>query len=87
MDHFVCTTCSAQLAGTKYVLHEDRPHCTTCFEQLHSNVCDECQKPIGINCKVSLISFIYNLFDDTYLGYLILLIFSTGLVLQRTSLA
>ncbi|XP_017484834.1 PREDICTED: four and a half LIM domains protein 2-like, partial [Rhagoletis zephyria] len=51
MDHFVCTACSAPLAGTKYVLHEDRPHCVTCFEQQHSNVCDECQKPIGINCK------------------------------------
>jgi len=47
----VCTSCATPLAGTRYVVHEEKPQCVPCYEQQNSNVCDECQKPIGINCK------------------------------------
>ena len=29
-----------------------KPMCIECYEQRHSNVCEECQKPIGVNTKV-----------------------------------
>nr|XP_027195248.1 protein prickle-like [Dermatophagoides pteronyssinus] len=28
-----------------------KPMCIECYEQRHSNVCEECQKPIGVNTK------------------------------------
>ncbi|KAJ6215936.1 hypothetical protein RDWZM_010436 [Blomia tropicalis] len=51
MDHFVCHTCETPLAGSRYLVRDQNPHCVNCFEQHFANVCDECQKPIGINCK------------------------------------
>ena len=66
MEHFNCVYCKQSLTTARYALSDDvdhhgndndnvggKPMCIDCYEQRHSNVCEECQKPIGVNTKVS----------------------------------
>nr|XP_046919388.1 calponin homology and LIM domain-containing protein-like [Dermatophagoides farinae] len=64
MEHFNCVYCKQSLTTARYALSDDvdhhgndndnvggKPMCIDCYEQRHSNVCEECQKPIGVNTK------------------------------------
>lgn len=51
-ERFDCHHCEESLFGKKYVLREDSPYCVACFEVLYASTCEECQKPIGCDCKV-----------------------------------
>ncbi|KAL3124423.1 hypothetical protein niasHT_007706 [Heterodera trifolii] len=50
-DHFCCWQCDSQLTGQRYILRDDHPYCIKCYEEIFANVCDECQKHIGIDSK------------------------------------
>lgn len=50
-DPYACMTCDQPLAGLRYVMHDDKPHCSTCFETNYANVCVQCDQKIGINFK------------------------------------
>ncbi|XP_023240313.1 prickle planar cell polarity protein 3-A-like isoform X1 [Centruroides sculpturatus] len=49
--HFCCWQCDETLTGQRYVLRDEHPYCVRCYEQVFSNTCDECGKPIGIDSK------------------------------------
>uniref|UniRef100_A0A493TBM6 Four and a half LIM domains 2 n=1 Tax=Anas platyrhynchos platyrhynchos TaxID=8840 RepID=A0A493TBM6_ANAPP len=51
-ERFDCHYCKESLFGKKYILREDSPYCVKCYENLYSNTCEECKKPIGADCKV-----------------------------------
>lgn len=51
-ERFDCDYCKESLFGKKYILKEDSPYCVKCYENLYSNTCEECKKPIGADCKV-----------------------------------
>ncbi|EOA93234.1 Four and a half LIM domains protein 2, partial [Anas platyrhynchos] len=50
-ERFDCHYCKESLFGKKYILREDSPYCVKCYENLYSNTCEECKKPIGADCK------------------------------------
>jgi hypothetical protein len=56
-EKMFCHHCDDSLAGHRYVLREDHPYCIKCYESVFANNCDECAKIIGIDSKVSLITF------------------------------
>lgn len=51
--HFSCWQCDEALTGQRYVLRDDHPYCIKCYESVFANVCEECNKIIGIDSKVS----------------------------------
>uniref|UniRef100_A0A8C9L9F1 FHL1/2/3/5 N-terminal LIM domain-containing protein n=1 Tax=Pavo cristatus TaxID=9049 RepID=A0A8C9L9F1_PAVCR len=51
-ERFDCHYCKESLFGKKYILREDSPYCVKCYENLYSNTCEECKKPIGADYKV-----------------------------------
>ena len=53
-ERFDCHHCEESLFGKKYILREESPYCVACFEALYASTCEECGKPIGCDCKVSL---------------------------------
>jgi hypothetical protein len=38
-DHFVCTTCEEGFTDGKFLRHEDRPYCKTCYGDVTSTNC------------------------------------------------
>ncbi|KAF6270068.1 four and a half LIM domains 2 [Rhinolophus ferrumequinum] len=50
-ERFDCHHCEESLFGKKYILREESPYCVACFEALYASTCEECQKPIGCDCK------------------------------------
>lgn len=50
--HFCCWQCDESLTGQRYVLRDDHPYCIKCYESVFANLCDECDKTIGIDSKV-----------------------------------
>lgn len=56
--HFCCWQCDESLTGQRYVLRDDHPYCIKCYESVFANPCEECNKIIGIDSKVSVL--IYN---------------------------
>ncbi|NXA11817.1 FHL2 protein, partial [Sapayoa aenigma] len=50
-ERFDCHYCKESLFGKKYILKEDSPYCVKCYENLYSNTCEECKKPIGADSK------------------------------------
>lgn len=57
-DHFCCWQCDHTLTGQRYILRDEHPHCIKCYEDIFANTCDECAKPIGIDCKVMQLYFL-----------------------------
>ena len=51
--HFSCWQCDESLTGQRYVLRDDHPYCIKCYENVFANTCDECNRLIGIDSKVS----------------------------------
>lgn len=51
--HFCCWQCDESLTGQRYVLRDEHPYCIKCYESVFANPCDECDKTIGIDSKVS----------------------------------
>lgn len=49
MGHFCCFECEASLGGQRYVMHQSRPHCCTCYEARHAEYCDGCGEHIGLD--------------------------------------
>ncbi|KAG1706989.1 Four and a half LIM domains protein 2 [Nymphon striatum] len=49
--HFCCWQCDETLTGQRYVLRDEHPYCTNCYEQVFANQCEECSKSIGIDSK------------------------------------
>lgn|SRR6218665_2211468 len=49
---FVCLHCKVSLTGQRYILHDDRPYCKKCYEDLFANICDKCKTPITCDFKV-----------------------------------
>ena len=43
---FLCTNCNTQLAGQKFTVKEDKPHCAACYAELFAKRCTACQQPI-----------------------------------------
>lgn len=54
--HFCCWQCDESLTGQRYVLRDDHPYCIKCYENVFANTCDECNKIIGIDSKVTTIA-------------------------------
>lgn len=52
--HFCCWQCDESLTGQRYVIRDDHPYCIKCYENVFANTCEECNKIIGIDSKVSL---------------------------------
>ncbi|KAG8587077.1 hypothetical protein GDO81_005561 [Engystomops pustulosus] len=50
-ERFDCHYCKESLFGKKYLLREENPYCVKCYENLYSNSCEECKKPIGCDGK------------------------------------
>lgn len=55
--HFSCWQCDEALTGQRYVLRDDHPYCIKCYESVFANVCEECNKIIGIDSKVKKNNF------------------------------
>ena len=53
--HFCCWQCDESLTGQRYVIRDDHPYCIKCYENVFANTCEECNKIIGIDSKVSKI--------------------------------
>ncbi|EDS32709.1 conserved hypothetical protein [Culex quinquefasciatus] len=51
--HFCCWQCDESLTGQRYVLRDEHPYCIKCYENVFANVCEECNKTIGIDSKLS----------------------------------
>ena len=51
-EHFCCWQCDESLTGQRYVLKDDHPYCTRCYESVFANTCDDCNQVIGIDSKV-----------------------------------
>ncbi|XP_035905920.1 leupaxin isoform X2 [Anopheles stephensi] len=49
--HFCCWQCDESLTGQRYVLRDEHPYCIKCYENVFANVCEECNKTIGIDSK------------------------------------
>lgn len=62
-ERFDCHHCKESLFGKKYILREDSPYCVKCYENLYSNTCEECKKPIGADCKVCQIHVLLQRLD------------------------
>lgn len=54
-DQLSCTRCQESLCGRTYIQVEDGPHCTSCYDRLYANTCQECKELIGHNTKVDLV--------------------------------
>jgi len=50
-EHFCCWQCDESLTGQRYVLKDDHPYCTKCYESVFANNCDDCNQLIGIDSK------------------------------------
>lgn len=55
--HFSCWQCDEALTGQRYVLRDEHPYCIKCYESVFANVCEECNKIIGIDSKVIIYVF------------------------------
>lgn len=55
-NHFCCWQCDDSLTGQRYVLRDDHPYCIKCYEDVFANNCKECNKIIGIDSKVTILS-------------------------------
>lgn len=53
-DQLSCKKCRESLCGRRYIQVEDGPHCTSCYDRLYANTCQECKELIGHNTKVAL---------------------------------
>jgi len=51
VDHFNCWHCDESLASRRYVLREEHPYCTKCYELNFASTCENCKKIIGIDCQ------------------------------------
>ncbi|XP_046391968.1 four and a half LIM domains protein 2 isoform X5 [Ischnura elegans] len=49
--HFCCWQCDESLTGQRYVLRDDHPYCVRCYESVFANLCEQCNKTIGIDSK------------------------------------
>ena len=47
VDHFVCATCGAALAGKEHTEHGGEPLCVTCFRRDHTPQCGVCLQPVS----------------------------------------
>lgn len=56
--HFCCWQCDESLTGQRYVIRDDHPYCIKCYENVFANTCEECNKIIGIDSKVSTIEIL-----------------------------
>ena len=45
--HFVCSSCSCALGGQRYIMRDQRPYCTKCFESDYGQKCYACDEIIG----------------------------------------
>ncbi|RWS26782.1 LIM domain-containing protein-like protein [Leptotrombidium deliense] len=52
-QHFCCWQCDETLTGQRYVLREEHPYCVRCYESMFANICEECNKAVGIDAKFS----------------------------------
>ncbi|CAF1222944.1 unnamed protein product [Rotaria sordida] len=50
-DKISCHNCDRNLAGSRYILKDDRPYCIKCYEDRFANTCDECRRKIGTDSK------------------------------------
>ena len=41
-DHFVCNTCEEQFVDGKFLRHQDKPYCKTCYGDVTSTNCGKC---------------------------------------------
>jgi hypothetical protein len=48
---FICLHCKVSLTGQRYILHDERPYCKKCYEDLFANICDKCKTPITCDFK------------------------------------
>lgn len=65
--HFSCWQCDEALTGQRYVLRDDHPYCIKCYESVFANVCEECNKIIGIDSKVNIkidLIFLLDILED-----------------------
>jgi len=47
--HFVCSTCNCALGGQRYIMRDQKPYCTTCFEADYAVKCAGCSGMIGLH--------------------------------------
>ena len=52
-EQFSCYYCNRNLAGSRYILKDERPYCIKCYEDRFANTCEECRRKIGTDSKVS----------------------------------
>lgn len=97
--HFCCWQCDESLTGQRYVLRDEHPYCIKCYENVFANVCEECNKTIGIDSKVRLQIPTHNLLQQlrgrlrstkltfTHLSFPVVPSFSPGLRISRTRIS
>jgi len=54
-EQFTCSICDRNLAGSRYILKDERPHCIKCYEDRYANTCEECRKKNWYRFKRSFI--------------------------------
>lgn len=47
--HFVCSTCNCALGGQRYIMRDQKPYCTNCFEADYAVKCSGCSDMIGLH--------------------------------------
>lgn len=62
LGHFSCWQCDESLTGQRYVLRDEHPYCVKCYETVFANNCDDCNRVIGIDSKVSASLFFFAFF-------------------------
>ncbi|GCB78868.1 hypothetical protein scyTo_0020153 [Scyliorhinus torazame] len=50
-ERFDCHYCKESLLGKKYILRDNNQYCVKCYENLYSNMCEDCKAPIGSDSK------------------------------------
>uniref|UniRef100_A0A0B7A7B2 LIM zinc-binding domain-containing protein n=1 Tax=Arion vulgaris TaxID=1028688 RepID=A0A0B7A7B2_9EUPU len=50
-QRLACHNCTKQMIACRYIIKEENPYCIPCYEQLFSNVCEECRQSIGPDYK------------------------------------
>ncbi|XP_007484405.1 four and a half LIM domains protein 5 isoform X2 [Monodelphis domestica] len=50
-NKFECKHCMELLFGKKFILQDAEAYCIPCYEQLFSNNCEECKRPIACDSK------------------------------------
>ncbi|XP_068698548.1 testin-like isoform X1 [Montipora foliosa] len=51
LGHFRCNECDVSITGKQFIVKDEKPVCSDCFDRRFANECDLCHGKIGPDCK------------------------------------